>query len=59
MVRDRSLGLLPGVRDVAEILIVLNTIRKGKGLNHFHLELIHSAAKERSPALAPAPWPLN
>ena len=32
MVLDRSLGLLPGVRDVAEILVVLNTTRVGKGL---------------------------
>ena len=26
-----------------------------KSEKHFHLELIHSAAKERSPALAPGP----
>ena len=32
MVRDRSLGLLPGVRDVTEILVRLSRTRKGKGL---------------------------
>ena len=35
MVRDRSPELLPGVRDVAEILITWHVIRKGKGLRLF------------------------
>ena len=34
MVLDRSAGLLPGVRDVAEILIVSDTISVGKGLKN-------------------------
>ena len=35
MVLDRSAGLFPGVRDVAETLIITVMIRKGKGLMIF------------------------